>query len=75
MSFPVTDAGGSPFPHGGSVKPIGMGSMIPFGRGKFGPSSPNLVCPTRGRTCPRPISTGIELGGRIIPLAGSSGAA
>ena len=49
--------------------------MIPFGRGKFGPSSPNLVCPIRDRTCPGLISTGVQLGGGIISPVGSSEAA
>ena len=74
-SFPIMDAGGSPFPHGGSVDPVGMDSTIPIGRGKSGPSFPNFVCPINGRTCPGPTSMGVVLGNGIIPLEGSLGAA
>ena len=33
-SFLIMDAGGSPFPHRGSIDPVSMISMIPVGRGQ-----------------------------------------
>ena len=73
-SFPVMYAGGSPFPHRGSIDPIGMGSMILVGRGMFGPSLLIPVCPIEGRTFPGLTFMGGASGNGIIPLAGSSGA-
>ena len=67
------DAGGSPFPHGGSVDPMGIGLMIPVSRGRSGPSSPNFVCPINSKTCPGPMSMGVDSGNGIIPPVGSSG--
>ena len=69
------DTGGSSFPYGGSVNPMGMGSRIPVGRGRSGHSSPNFVCPINGRTCPGPTFMGVDLGNGIIPPVGSLEAA
>ena len=70
-NFPI----GSPLPPRGSVESVGMCSTIPFGIGKSGPSSPNLVYPTNGRIWPGLTSMGLLSGGAIIHLVGSSGAA
>ena len=65
--------GGSHLLHGGKVDAIGVtASMCAVGRGESGPSSPTLVNPTNGRTCPGPTSIGALLWNEIILPARSS---